>query len=639
MKCLARRPARTAAMTLALLCAPAEARVTGFDVLSTTSLYDGRHFGEAGSYQRIKAVAHFGVDPDSERVAGIAGIDKVPVNARGEVEFSAEVVILQPAGQSSGTLFYEIPNRGRNLSLALLNRSSISDRFSVDDPGDGFQMHQGHTLVWGGWQTGLGDDLLTMDLPVLEGVTGPSRDEFIFDNDDTVSRESLSYPAASMAPDAATLTVRPTPQAPRETPEGLSFRYIDEQSVEITRPEGLDAGAIYELVYPARGALPSGLALAATRDLVSFLRGNPGHDVAPPTHDIDHTIGLGISQSGRFLRDLIYQGFNADEHGAPVFDGAMVHIAGSRKTFTNALFAQPGRFSRQHEDHDFPGDQFPFTYAETTDALTGRRDSLLAACTASNTCPRLMHSDTSTEFWQGRASLVSSTPAGEPLSMPDSVRLYFLAGLPHLNAWGAVSDHKAMCQYPTNPLSPAPVMRALSRNMQAWISEGTEPPASTYPGLEPDTLTAPEALTLPRISGATPSPVVNELHIMDHDTIPPTAGAAYPVRVPRVDADGIAKGGVHLPYVAAPLGSYQGWNLRAAGFGQGDLCSLDGSYLPFPTAATQADSRAPVGARYDSRNAYIEAVRQHADRLVEQRLMLPGDVGFVVAAAPPWPLD
>src|SRR5690606_3157691 len=144
-------------------------------------------------------------------------------------------------------------------------------------------------------------------------------------------------------------------------------------------PEGFDAGAIYEFVYPAKDALPAGLAFVATSELVSFLRGNPGHDAESPTPGIERTIGMGISQSGRFLRDLIYQGFNADEGGARVFDGAMPHIAGSRKTFTNYRFAQPGRYSRQHEDHDFPGDQFPFTYVEATDPLTGETDSILTA--------------------------------------------------------------------------------------------------------------------------------------------------------------------------------------------------------------------------------------------------------------------
>lgn len=286
-------------------------------------------------------------------------------------------------------------------------------------------------MVWSGWQTGLSDSLIEIDLPVIEGVTGESREEFVFDNHESVSVASLTYPAADLNPERATLTVRPTPDAPRRMVEGLSFRYLDEDRIEIQRPTSMDGGAIYEFIYPAKHAVPAGLGMLATSDLVSFLKGAQGHDVETPLSSIEHTVAMGISQSGRFLRDLIYQGYNADSQGNRVFDGAMVHIAGSRKTFTNYPFAQPGRFSRQHEDHDAVGDQFPFSYVEMLDPLTGQSDSILAACRENNTCPKLMHTDTSAEFWQARASLVSTSPSGDPLTMPDDVRLYFFF------RWGA----------------------------------------------------------------------------------------------------------------------------------------------------------------------------------------------------------
>ena len=630
-------PRLAGAALVAIAPVGAEAKVTRFEVRSTAPAYDGRSFGEAGAYERIDAVAHFSVDPASERAAGIVDIDRAPVGEAGEVEFSAEVVILRPLEEGSGTLFYEVPNRGRNLGFPLLNLSTGSGAFTVDDPGDGFLMEQGHTLVWGGWQAGLADDLLTVSLPVLEGVSGPSREEFIFDDAETVSTGALSYPAADLDPSRATLSVRATPDAPRRTPEGLSFRYVDPVTVEIARPEGFDGGAIYELVYPATDALPTGLAFLATSDLVSFLRGSPGHDAASPLEGVERTIGLGISQSGRFLRDLIHQGYNADEGGARVFDGAMPHIAGSRKTFTNHRFGQPGRYSRQHEDHDFPGDQFPFTYAETADPLTGRTDSVLAACEASRTCPLLMHTDTSTEFWQARSSLVSTAPGGGALEMPERVRLYFLAGAPHFNGWGEEAEDAPTCVHPTNPLSVAPTMRALVVAMEAWVAEGAEPPASVYPGLEGGALVEPDALELPRLDGVEPEPGVNALRVMDHASLPPEPGEAYPVLVPATDADGIDLGGIRQPHVAAPLGTYLGWNLRDEGFASGGLCSLTGSFIPFPETEGGADGRRPVAARYDGPEDYSEAVRGAAEALAGEGLMRPDDVGLVVDAAPAFP--
>ncbi len=617
----------------------AAAKVTAIDVTNTISpAFGGTEFGDAGVYERIDAIVHYAIDPASERGQKIVDLDHAPVNAEGLVEFSTEVSILKPvdAAKGNGTLFYEVPNRGRNLSFLLMNLSGGSGiPETAEDAGDGFLMRQGYTVVWSGWQSDIPDDLLNLTLPVAEGVTGPSREEFVFDKPDAVITAALTYPAADLDPAKASLTVRQRPTDPRATAPGLSFRYVSETEIEITRPEGLDAGAIYEFIYPAKDARPTGLAFVATTDLVSFLRGSPGHDAASPLSGIEHTIALGISQSGRYLRDLIYQGFNADGQGNRVFDGAMAHIAGSRKTFTNYRFAQPGRYSRQHEDHDFPGDQFPFTYAETTDPLTGRTESILSACTATDTCPKVMHTDTSTEFWQARAALLTTSPAGEPLTMPEDVRLYFVAGAPHFNGWTAASGPADTCRFPTNPVSSAPLMRALLTAMNDWVADGAEPPASRYPSLADGTLVSLPALKLPEFAGDDFVPVYNVLQVRDYATMPPTGGAAYPVLVPALDADGIEEGGVELPQVAEPLGTYWGWNLRKAGFADGDLCGLTGTFLPLPAdkAAAASDARVPVADRYADGDAYLQAVGASADALVADGLMLADDIGVVLDRA------
>src|SRR5207248_9640815 len=112
---------------------------------------------------------------------------------------------------------------------------------------------------------------------------------------------------------------------------------------------------------------------------------------------IEWAIGFGSSQSGRFLKDLVYQGFNQDLAGRPVFDGAIPHISGARRTFTNYEFGMPGRFSTGLEGHHYPGDQFPVTYEPLADPLSGRTDGLLARCREQGACPRIMHWDTATE--------------------------------------------------------------------------------------------------------------------------------------------------------------------------------------------------------------------------------------------------
>ena len=393
----------------------------------------------------------------------------------------------------------------------------------------------------------------------------------------------------------------------------------------------MDGGAIYEFIYTAKDAVPAGLGMLATSDLVAFLRGAQGHDVETPLNDIEHTVAMGVSQSGRFLRDLIYQGYNADSQGNRVFDGAMAHIAGSRKTFTNYPFAQPGRFSRQHEDHDAVGDQFPFSYVEMLDPLTGQSDSILAVCRENNTCPKLMHTDTSAEFWQARASLVSTSPTGDPLTMPDDVRLYFFAGAPHFNAWGGSASASEVCKYPSNPISVAPSMRALVSAMESWVVNDIAPPASRYPGLKGDGLVANEELNLPPLQGEGPKPPVNELYARNHTVVPPEEGEQYSVKVPEVDEDGIALGGIRQPYVAVPLGTYLGWNLRDQGYAEGQLCNLSGRFIPF---ASSNDGRKSVSSRYSSPESYQESLGDAIDELVDIGFMLEKDRQWVMEDAP-----
>ncbi len=612
-----------------------DAKIVNFRVIETqTPAFEGARFDEAGSYERIDAVAEFAIDPHSDRGRSIVDLDKAPTDENGMVRFSTEVTILRPVDEAkgSGVLFYDVPNRGRNLAFMLMNfAKSVKLPETMEDAGDGYLMREGYTIVWSGWQFDAPGDLMNISLPVLPDVTGMSREEFVFDKAEDVTVAKLTYPAIDLDPEKATLTVRRTPEDPRTVAPGLSFKYLSPTEIEISRPDGLDAGAIYEFTYPAKGAVPAGLGFAATSDLISYLRGNPGHDAEPVLTGINHTIGLGISQSGRFLRDFIYQGFNADEQGARVFDGAIPHIAGSRKTFTNYRLAQPGRYSRQHEDHDFPGDQFPFSYAETTDPLSGQSGSILSACSANGSCPKIMQTDTSTEFWQARAALVSTSPTGEALTMPDNVRLYFLAGLPHFTSWGSKSGENPVCRFPTNPISSAPIMRGLLSSMKDWVVNGETPPPSRYPSVTDGTLVPLAQLQVPDFGQGAYMPAYNILQVRDHSTLPPADGGSYPVLVPQLDDDGIPLAGVKDPAVAAPLGTYWGWNLRREGFAGGGLCGLNGSFVALPATADAAeDDRKPLTERYADADAFVKTLSAASTDLVAAGYMRAEDTGIVL---------
>ena len=446
----------------------AKAELVRFEILRVESpIFEGVSFGDVGPYEKIVARAVLHVD-----------LDLAPTNAAGRVEFAADVVILKPIDRGSDRMLYGVVNRGRKRMLGLLNDApGGNDPSTAADAGNGFLMRQGYTLVWSGWQGDVppGDGRMRVEMPTVAGVTGTTHDEFIFEHDDNPAIITLSYRAASLDPTQATLTVRQHERDPRATPSDLWFEYVDAgdrpsgtTTVRIHRPAGFDRGAIYELTYPARDPAVMGLGFAATRDIVSFLRrnaadaaGNPNPLALDDGPTVEHVYALGISQSGRFLRDLVYQGFNEDEDGELVFDGVLPHVAGSRRTFTNARWAQPGRYSRQHETHLTPGDQFPFSYGVLTDPLTGVTDGILARCLETQTCPKVMHTDTSTELWQARASLVVTDTTGADIDLPPNVRAYLLGGAPHGGTPDGVPRPTPTCQHLRNPVHAGPPMRAL----------------------------------------------------------------------------------------------------------------------------------------------------------------------------------
>lgn len=620
-----------------------QARLLRLEVTEVVSpAFDGRVFGAVGTYDRIAARATIGVDPNDPHNADLVDIGSVPRSAAGLVEATSDVVILRPTvpNRGNGVLLYDVVNRGRKVGLSLMNDAlGGSAMRTAASAGNGFLMNQGYTVVWSGWQhdVAAAPDALRLAVPVVPGVTGPLRQEFVWDNTTSLVVETLTYPAATPQ---ATLTVRERQGDVRQAPPGLSFRFLDPQRVEITRAPidvagGFDAGAIYELIYTARDPVVGGLGFAAVRDLVAFLRrdgdGNPLARGGAP--EASHAYALGISQSGRFVKDLVYQGFNDDEDGLPVFDAVLPFISGAHRTFLNARFSQPGRFSRQHEDHLYPGDSFPFSYTATTDALTGRTDGLLARCEATQTCPKVMQVDTDSEAYQSRAALVVTDTQGNSLDLPANVRTYMLPGLPHSSTPGMVSGPQPACVMASNPLHPGGVMRALLTAMDGWVRGDIRPPNSRYPSRAHGTLVAPGPAVFPKLPGVPYAGLVNVATAVNRDREPPEPGRPYPMLVPRTDADGHAIDGIRLPEIEAPRATYTGWNLRRDGFAAGELCELAGGAVPLPAVATAGDPRVPLDVRYPRLDDYVMSVRDAAQRLVAERLLLRDDADAAISAA------
>jgi hypothetical protein len=613
--------------------------------------FAGTTFGEVGAYEFVSGVATLRIDPAHPANSGIVDLLGA-AGPDGLVRYRTDVAILRPVSpaRASGMLVVEIVNRGNKLALARL-ADGATQFDTAQQAGQGWFMRQGHTLAWIGWQgdvpLGKAGQVIGTDFPVVRNgsqpVTGLTEEEFIFDNTATRSRGTLTYPVVEGAKDQARLLVKGyVGSAPTELPRS-SWRWLSDSEIEIDRPANFDGGAIFTLIYTARDPRPMGLGFAAIRDVTTWLQdGKPDAagqanllaDLRPKS-----SILFGISQSGRFLRDYVWEGFNESPNGGRVFDGGMALIAGSRKSFVNARFAQPGRYSRQHEDHFYPGDQFPFTYAVTTDSVTGRTDGIFARCTKNDTCPKLMHLDSNLEFWQARASLVTLDAAGRQVSIPDNVRLYLMGSTQHGPAAQSVAG---ICQQPNNTAVQAPLVRATMARLIDWTSKGTPPPNSRYP-MQPGDFAKLDraAIGFPDLSpiGVKFPAVMNELAVTDPGAIPfrtnPTK--TYVALIPRTNADGHDLAAVLLPDVGVPLATYSGWGLRRAGFAEGNLCGLNGIQIALaPDAAKRratGDPRPSIEERYGTRAGYVRQVEAAGRKLQGEGFLLSEDVDRFIERA------
>jgi hypothetical protein len=480
---------------------------------------------------------------------------------------------------------------------------------------------------------------MALTAPVLTGVTGPAREEFVFDNTTSPARATLTWPATDGGD--LKVTVRAAWADARQTPPGLSAKLVDPTTVEITRPEGFDAGALYEITYTARDPVPLGMGYAAMRDVASFLRrdttsANPLLNGLHPS--VNRAIGFGVSQSGRFLRDFLYLGFNEDERGRMVFDGLMPHVAGTRRMATNVRFGLPGRNPRHPQDPAWQADLFPFTYGTLTDPLTGRTSGLLRRCALSSTCPRVMQTDSEHEWWASHASLLVTDLSGNHIDLPDNVRAYMIAGTPHFaEPTDRMRRTNPAMALPQNPMHAGPPMRALLTDLNQWISDGTPPPASRVPMRAQGTLVPAERAVPTDIPGLPYAGIHTPAVFSDQRVLPPKEIGRYPVYVPKADADGMAIAGVHVLALAVPRATYTGWNPRAPGYGPTAFYPLQGAVIPFaPTEAARKeveDPRPSIAERYANDEAYVAAVRREAARAVAERLLLPEDAERAIEAA------
>jgi hypothetical protein len=563
------------------------------------------------------------VDPTQTANDMIVDLDLARRDDDGLVRFETDVVLLQ-APAASG-LLHVVANRGMVTSVPYsLGGSAIAEATGRIDPGDGWLLDRGYSVLWVGWQWDVErrSGAVGLDVPEARGPDGrplAGQARLGFQPLSLVPRRRLAdevlaqlgrfraLPAAYLDDPDAVLTARSWFNGPRHVIDRDRWRFADDEHVELEG--GFQPLIHYELTYTTRSCPVTGAGLAAVRDVVSHLRAG-----------YSHVLATGASQSGRWLRQFIYDTGNADESGRAVFDGIHCHIAGGRRGEFNHRYAQPSTMTSLGFSH-LP----PFSSADGLFDRAYRRDTM----------PKVISTNTATEYWRGDASLSHPIPDG-----PDW-RFYLYSGTHHPGLLPGYVELLPV-QLPGNLVDFSSLTRAHFVALRQWVVEGRQPPPSAVPVAEDDTGRSREAL-LNALAGNTWFATVN---LPDPNALPgmppidlgPAADRGIGVFPPAVtgppraclasavDGDGNEVAGVRLPAVAVPLAVSVGWNPERPRPGVPvEVWNLVGGRVPFPPDE--------ILRRYGDFEHYIRLVRATADELVQRCHLLPEDLEAVVADA------
>ena len=655
------------ASSLCIAATAVNARVVKITIDSTTPVAGGP-FGAIGNYELLRGTASGEIDPADRRNAGITDIALAPKNAAGKVEYKTQFSIHKPVDmtKASGILLYAVPNRG-NIALP----------YTAGDPT--FLWRRGDVLLNSAWQgdmpiASVTSSQLGIDVPIATGVTGMVVDRFIAvakqSNGQNQTTQDLSGPGRNLA--STNTADSKLVSFTKESQSGVKsdvvtiasgdFAYADCRTVPFPgTPDptrlcikgGFDSALGYELVRPAKDPFVLGVGNAAMRDVISFFRYDSQDDsgtVNPIVSAAKKVIGFGNSQSGRFQKHMLNNGFNEDERGRIVWDGMNTNIAGMMGSF-NIRFAEPGDIAELY----LPGADGPLWWEDYTDTVRGRSTwGLLTRCRGTNTCPLIMETYGGPEFWYSRGSVgVAGTKGTEDLPLPANVRRYYHAGTAHGGGAGGFNLGTASTnpnQFAANPNPQREINRALYVALVDWVTKGTPPPESRYPKVSDGTLVPATSVAMgwPNIPNAPkPDGVMNSVLDYDFgpnfnyndgsgiiDNVPPPIKQVIPTLAPKVDADGNEIAGIKSLLMRLPLGTYTAWNPIPSGPLKGREASLAAGYVPFAKTKAEriasGDPRLSIEERYSSLWLYYYYAINEANIMVQERFLLPNDAAVLV---------
>ena len=627
--------------------AAARAEIQTMAITKRTDVLAGKAWGDVGAYQKLIGKVVFTIDPKNPRNRIIPNLDKAKLDSNGMVEFQADIRIYKPKdpAKGNGVALFEIPNRGGNQLFTTFSRGK-GNAGDEAEFGDGALFKAGYTLVWVGWQFSVPHtgELIGVNLPLAmengKPLTGkvssfgigapwiPAKNGPTISFDPDLAR----YTPVDLNERGATLTVA---QGIYEKPQLIPrdqwqfAKLVDGKpvpdTVSITLKDGFKAGLRYDLSYTTNVAPIGGLGYAAQRDVASALKFGKDMPI-----NVKYTYVYGSSQSGRFLREFIYRGFNADEEGRKSFDAIWAKTGAAAR----------GDFIQPFSDPDglgiFTGSQFPFANTPERDPVTGKTDGMLMHIPAA-AMPKLIYTNTETEYvGGGRATALihTSYDGKSDLKIPDNVRIYMWASAAH--GAGSYPPQKGLSAFPASANDYNWAQRGILKAMDDWVRKGVEPPANRYPNLSDGSLIQHAALKFPAIPGM-PSPAGIPGGYRA-DLGGPLTAPKIAYLNPQVDADGNDVGGVRLPEIAVPLATNTGWSFRAPENGApSEIIPLTGMFLPFALTKAERDKtgdpRLSIAERYTGKDDYLSKVRLAAQKLAGERYILAEDVEPIVGHA------
>ncbi len=679
-----------------MLCATGQARVTRI-VIDETAPFAAAPGGSAPAmaYEVLAGRAFGELDPKLPGNAIIQDIE-LAKDADGKVRYVASFVIYKPVnlGQASGLLWHDVPNRGRVFAFAPQEMAfgdvMLASAWQGDNVGSttvrpkatlaGLQFLQlpvargpGNTPITGEVfarivnRSGMGSQPLmvqTNPLPYQPVSLDSAQSRLVSragENQRGEVRDEVAVAPADWAWAKCDAT-HPFPGTPDAT--------------QICLRQGFDASRLYQVVFSAADPYVLGIGLAAWRDLGDFFKNSLADDLGtanPLAKAMTHSIGRGISQSGNFLRGWLHLGFNQAEGGAPVHDGIWPIIAG-RRIALNFRWAQPDGVLELYQ----AGSEGPQWWLPAADRVRGLPAAgILERCTASKTCPKIIEHFGSAEVWALKLTPEWVGTDGKiDLPVPANVRRYYIASSSHGGGAGGFDTSLpgrglptagAQCPgnnfgvgvLPPNPVPHTQTVNALRVHFRDWVMKGRPPPASRYPTLRGHTLAAADKAgigfpSLPGLRASVPEPDFI-MPVLDYDwgpqfnpqdgsgivsNAPPAIRQVLKMLAPRVNADGNELGGVPVPLLDAPLGSYLGWNITAGGakpFHKDQICNYVGGMIPFSRTRqerlAQHDPRPSLQERYGTHEGYVAALGKATRRAMRAGFLLPEDAAALLQAA------